>query len=82
MKLNLDQIIERRRKINATASTRQGRLVRDTEHLMTLAKARRSVYCANTWGLIPATFIMGMPANIVHLALSRGEIREYHKIKK
>ncbi len=80
-KLTLDQIIERRRKICETARARCGEPVQSLQELGSLAMDRKSVYCDNTWGLLPATVVLSMQAWCVLRAMQRGLIYRYNPLK-
>ena len=73
----LTRIIERRRKVNATAAKCAGRPVRSVEELAALARDRRSVFHEGAWGLLPALVVMNMAASQVHAAIQSGRLRRY-----
>jgi hypothetical protein len=77
MKLTLQQKCDRRSKINRTARLRLGCKVSSIDHLAMLAANKRSVYCHDTWGLLPAIVVMNMIAGLVYLTIKRGRMFEY-----
>lgn len=77
MKLTLEQQCDRRAKVNRIASMRCGAPVKSMEHLDALAYAKRSVYCCNCWGLLPAVAVMNMRAKSVLDAIKSGWVFEY-----
>ena len=73
-----DQVNGRRVKANATAFQRRGAVVESFERLFWLAHNRKSVYCTNAWGLLPAAALLNMPVKSVVRALYCNEIFEYN----
>jgi hypothetical protein len=82
MKLSLEQIVKRRAKVRVTASKNKGRPVRSVEQLAVLAHQRKSVYCDNCWGLLPAVCVLNMAASVVHRELRRGVVFQYKRPAK
>lgn len=77
--LTVDQKIERRAAVNRTARLRIGAKVPTVERLAELAEQKRSVYVANSWGLLPAVVVMNMPAVLVCKAIKRGCVFYYDR---
>ena len=77
MKLNAVQIGHRIAARNRTARCRTGDPVKSVEELARLAEQKRSVYCWNCWGLLPAVVVMNMAASQVYFAVSRGMVLRY-----
>jgi hypothetical protein len=71
------QLIERRRKTNATAQLRATKRITSILEIAELAKRRRSVYCRNSWGLIPAVVVMNMVACVVLREIESGRMYKY-----
>ena len=76
-KLSVGQIVARRRKVNAGARTRTGKRVRSVERLAELARERKSVYCDNCLGLLPAVVVINMSAGQVYEMIQGRRIYGY-----
>jgi len=59
--------------------TRRGVRLNSIDELQILATNKKSVYCRNCWGLLPAVVVMNMAAIQVHRAITQGEIWTYHR---
>jgi hypothetical protein len=77
LKLNAAQIGHRIAARNRTARHRARDPVKSVEELARLAEQKRSVYCWNCWGLLPAAVVMNMAASQVYFAISRGMVLRY-----
>lgn len=80
--IKLKKQIARREKANATARKKLGAKVMSVEHLDQLRSQKRSVYCLNPWGLLPAAVVMNMSASQVIGQIKCGRIYEYNKEAK
>ncbi len=70
--------IARRNKVNENAAKRKGRQVTSVEALAFLGLTKRSVFCDNCWGLLPAAVVMNMSASMVHRLIQSGDLYEYN----
>jgi len=77
-KEELDKTIARRNKVNLTAYARRGKKLKSVEALLVLASRRKSVYCCNCMGLLPAAVVANMSAALVHRMITDGDVHEYH----
>jgi len=75
------QIVQKQSKRNATARYQLGKQVHSVDQLAALASERRSVYCDNAWGLIPAVFVMNMITSVVLREINAMRVFEYNPIR-
>lgn len=52
----------------------KGELLTNPIDLIRLANERKSVYCNNVWGILPAAFMLGMTCNIVMRAINNKQL--------